>query len=280
MVGRGHGGAFVVGPGTVTHTYRDSGRAGDAVSAELAALAPQLLTDGGMLQYLANWAHVSGEDWQERVAGWFAGTGCDVWAIQREVTDPLSYVNLWLGDAGQVDPARRDAWLDWFDAHRIEAVGFGIITARRSGHDDPVVRVEDLRQPVEQPLGAQIAAWFARQDWLRDRSVEELLDTRYVAADGLQLRQEATMGEQGWGVDRQLLIQSDGLRWAEPADPFIVSLVGAADGQLPLRHQLTLLAAAYEASEEDLAGVAAGVVAHLVERGTLRPVDASDSTSG
>ena len=271
---------FVVGPGTVTHTYRDSGRAGDAVSAELAALAPQLLTDGGMLQYLANWAHVSGEDWQERVAGWFAGTGCDVWAIQREVTDPLSYVNLWLGDAGQVDPARRDAWLDWFDAHRIEAVGFGIITARRSGHDDPVVRVEDLRQPVEQPLGAQIAAWFARQDWLRDRSVEELLDTCYVAADGLQLRQEATMGEQGWGVDRQLLIQSDGLRWAEPADPFIVSLVGAADGQLPLRHQLTLLAAAYEASEEDLAGVAAGVVAHLVERGTLRPVDASDSTSG
>src|SRR5690606_20625107 len=84
---------FVVGPGSTTHTYRDSGRAGDAVSAELAALTPQLLTEGGMLQYLANWAHVAGEDWRERVAGWFAGTGCDVWVIQREVTDPLSYVN-------------------------------------------------------------------------------------------------------------------------------------------------------------------------------------------
>ena len=97
---------FVVGPGTATYTYRDSGRAGDAVSAEVAALAPRLLTDGGMLQYLANWLHVAGEDWRDRVAGWFAGTGCDVWAFQREVTDPWSYVNLWLGEAG---PATRGA---------------------------------------------------------------------------------------------------------------------------------------------------------------------------
>ncbi|HLU44834.1 MAG TPA: methyltransferase [Natronosporangium sp.] len=264
---------FVVGPGSTTHTYRDSGRAGDAVSAELAALTPQLLTEGGMLQYLANWAHVAGEDWRERVAGWFAGTGCDVWVIQREVTDPLSYVNLWLGDAGQTDPDRRDAWLDWFDAHRIEAVGFGIITARRSDRDDPVVRVEELRQPVEPPLGAQIAAWFDRQDWLRDRDVDALLDTSYVAAEGVRLRQEATLSPEGWAVEQQVLTLPTGLRWTEPADPFIVALVGGATGQLTLRHQLTLLAAAYEASEEELAATAATVVAHLVERGILNPVE-------
>lgn len=263
---------FVVGPGTATHTYRDSGRAGDWMSAEVAALAPRLLNEGGMLQYLANWVHVAGEDWRDRVAGWFASSGCDVWAIQREVTDPLSYVTMWLADAGPVDPSRRDEWLDWFDANRIEAVGFGIVTARRGGHTDPVVRVEELRQPVEPPLGERIADWFERQDWLRVQDVDTLLDTAYVAADGLQLRQEATLGDEGWAVDRQLLVMSHGLRWAEPVDPFIVSLVAGADGRVPLRHQLALLAAAYDTGEDELAGVAAGVAAHLVERGILRPV--------
>ena len=46
------------GPGTMTHTYRDSGRPGDAISAELAAAGRSLLNPGGTLQFLANWLHV------------------------------------------------------------------------------------------------------------------------------------------------------------------------------------------------------------------------------
>ena len=74
-------------------------------------------------------------------------------------------VELWLADATQGGDIRRTVeWLDWFDAHKVEAVGFGLVTLRRSGHEDPVVRVEDLRQAVDQPLGDQVAAWFDRQD--------------------------------------------------------------------------------------------------------------------
>ena len=88
------------------------------------------------------------------MTGWVAGTGLDAWVIQREVSDPVSYVDLWLSDAGErSDPVRAAAWLDWFDANKVDAVGMGLITLRRGGHDDPVVRVEDLRQAVEQPLG-------------------------------------------------------------------------------------------------------------------------------
>ncbi|MDI5942733.1 methyltransferase, partial [Micromonospora sp. DH15] len=211
---------FVVGPGTTTHVYRDSGRVGDAIGAELAAAAPGLLTEGGTMQYLANWVHVTGEDWGERVAGWFTGTGLDAWVIQREVADPMAYVNLWLTDVGEAaDPHRAAAWLDWFDAHKVEAIGFGIVSLRRGGHADPVVRVEDLRQRVEPPLGGQIAAWFDRQDWLRAHGADGLLDARYRAAEGLQLRQEATMGDEGWAVDRQVLAMPHGLRWTEEIDP-------------------------------------------------------------
>ncbi|GAB3145411.1 methyltransferase [Micromonospora sonneratiae] len=264
---------FVVGPGTTTHTYRDSGRVGDRIAAELAAAAPRLLTEGGTMQYLANWVHVAGEDWGDRVAGWFAGTGLDAWVIQREVADPRAYVDLWLADASEgADPQRVVDWLDWFDAHKVEAIGFGIINLRRGGHDDPLVRVEDLRQPVQPPLGDQIAAWFDRQDWLRVRDTEALLAARYRAADGLRLRQEATLGGDGWAVERQVLSMPHGLRWSEEVDPLVLALVGGCDGQLPLRDQLALLAVAHEAPEAELTEAAGPIVAHLVERGLITPL--------
>jgi Methyltransferase small domain len=265
---------FVVGPGAATYTYRDSGRPGDGVCAELAAAAPDLLTEGGVMQYLANWLHVAGEDWGDRVAGWFAGTGLSAWVIQREVADPVSYVELWSGDANEEhDPARKAAWLDWFDAHKVEAVGFGLVTLRRDGAADPAVRVEDLRQQVAGPLGPQVAAWFDRQDFLRVRDSAGLLAARYRAAEGLQLRQEATMGEEGWAVDRQFLAMPDGLRWTEEVDPLVLALVGGCDGRVPLRDQVAVLAVAHEVAEADLAEAAVPIVAHLVERGILLPAD-------
>lgn len=264
---------FVVGPGAATYTYRDSGRPGDTLGVELATAAPRLLTEGGIMQYLANWVHVTGEDWSERVSGWFADTGLDAWVIQREVADPRSYVDLWLTDANeQADPQQIAAWLDWFDTHKVEAIGFGLITLRRSGHDDPVIRVEDLRQPVQPPLGERITAWFDRQDWLRARDIDALLATRYRTAEGLRLRQEAAMGENGWEVGRQVLALTDGLRWSEEVDPLVLALVSGCDGRVPLRAQLAVLAAAHDVPEDELVEVAGPAITHLVERGFLVPV--------
>jgi methylase of polypeptide subunit release factors len=262
---------FVAGPGDTTHTYRDSGRPGDRICADLIRAAPGLLNRGGTMQFLANWLHVAGEDWADRVAGWLAGTGLDAWVIQREVSDPVGYVNLWLADSGE-GQARREAWLDWFDANKIEAVGLGLVTLRAAGHDDPTVRIEDLRQQVDQPLGAQVGAWFTRQDWLRAHPRGDLLAARLAVVPGLGLRQEASLGADGWEVDRQQLVQATGLRWVEEVDPVALALVGGCDGSVALRDQVDLLAAAHGVDAEVLADVAVPLVAHLVERGFLRPV--------
>lgn len=268
---------FVVGPGSTRYTYRDSGRAGDAVCAELAAAASGLLTEGGTLQFLANWLHVSGEDWRDRVAGWVTGSGCDAWIVQREVSDPVEYVNLWLRDASEVsngmgfDPARAQAWLDWFDAQKIDAVGFGLVTLRRTGRTgDPVIRTEDLRQAVADPMGPHIADWLGRQAWLAGNG--DLLDTRLARASGLRLRQEADHDGQDWAVDRQLLTQTTGLHWSEEVDPVALALVSGADGSVPVRDQLAVLAAAFDTPVPLLAAMAEPVIRHLVERGFLLPV--------
>jgi methylase of polypeptide subunit release factors len=264
---------FVAGPGTATHTYRDSGRPGDVLCADLAAEAKNLLNPGGTIQFLANWLHVRGEDWAERVAGWFAGSGLDVWAIQREVSDPRSYVDLWLSDAAEEhDPRRVAAWLDWFDAQKVEAIGFGLVSARHAGHDAPVVRVETLRQQLPHPFGAHVNAWFARQDWMRYATAGDLLDARYRAADGLRLHQEATVGPEGWDVVRQNLVQTTGLGWSEEIDPVLVALIGGCDGTVPLRDQVAVLAAAYDTPAGTLEQMAVILVAHLIERAFIEPV--------
>ncbi len=263
---------FIVGPGTQRYDYRDSGRSGDAVCAELVAAAPGLLNPGGHMQFLANWLHVTGEAWEDRIAGWLAGTGLDAWVIQREVSDPVGYVNLWLADAAEDaanQPAIAAAWLDWFDAASVEAVGFGLVTLRAGGHDDPTVRIEDLRQPLDEPLGPEVSSWFERQDWLRAQS---LLGARLRTADGLRLRQEASRGPEGWEVGRQVLALTGGLRWAEDVDPVALALVGSCDGSVALGDQVDLLAAAHDVPAETLAEVAVPLVAHLVERGLLLPV--------
>jgi methylase of polypeptide subunit release factors len=262
---------FVVGPGRTTHTYRDSGRPGDGVSAEVVAAAPTLLADGGWMQLLANWVHVEGEEWDERVAGWIAATGCDGWVIQRELADPAQYVALWLRDSGELagpEAAARTAdWLDWFAAQRIEAVGFGLITLRAGGADQPVIHVEEARQALDQPIGPQIQAWFDRQDWLRDA---DLLNARLRTAPELRLQQSASRDD-GWEVGTQILALDGGMRWAQEVDPLTVALVGGCDGSVRLRDQLALLATAYEAEPAALAAAALPLVTHLVERGMLLP---------
>jgi hypothetical protein len=190
--------------------------------------------------------------------------------IQREVLDPAEYVAMWLRDAGESDPRRAAAWLDWFEAERVEGVGFGLVTVRASDSGDPVRRLEDLRQVVDQPLGREVLAWFARQDRVRDTG---LLDTRLLAHPALRLTQEAVRAADGWDVTRQLLVTDGGLRWTQEVDPVVVALVGGCDGTATLRDQLTLLAAAYDTPVEQLLAAAPLVVGPLVERGLLMPVD-------
>jgi methylase of polypeptide subunit release factors len=262
---------FIVGPGLTRYTYRDSGRPGDGLSAELAGAAGGLLTEGGTMQFLANWLHVAGEDWRDRVAGWVAGTGCDAWIVQREVSDPVEYVQLWLRDAAEpFDPARAQAWLDWFDAVKAEAVGFGIVTLRRNGHADPVVRVEELRQSLEAPLGPEIARWFDTGERLRAYP-GSLLGARVRRASDLRLTQEATHDGEDWAVGRQYVSLTDGLRWSEEVDPVALALISGADGTATVGDQLSVLAAAFDTPA--LTAAAGPIVAHLLERGFLEFAD-------
>ena len=254
---------FVVGAGDGGFTYRDSGLAGDEVCRRLVTELPSLLTEGGTAQLLANWVHTDAEPWDERLASWV--TGCDAWIWQRELADPAQYAALWLTDAGErgsPDYERRyAAWLDWFAAAGVEAVGFGLVTLRRTDAE-PVVRVEEVPQAVEEPAGPHVAAWFDRLDALR--AAGDLLTARPRRAPGVVLDQTLEARD-GWTPAEQRLRQTGGLRWSHAVDSAVAALVAGCDGTRTVAELGVVLELAYGVERDQLAPM----VDALVERGFL-----------
>ncbi len=265
---------FVVSPATGTRlVYRDSGLPGDEVVRRVVSEAPRHLNPGGCCQVLANWVHRRGEPWQDRVAGWLAGSGCDAWVVQREVADPAEYVELWLKDAGaQHRPGwsqRYDEWLGWFEEEDVEAVGFGWLHLRRVEGRAPVVHLEEWPFEVEQPLGAEVADRFRRTDVLAKADDEALLGSRLRAR--ADVRQE-TVGEPGAADPEAVVLrQQRGMRRARRVDTVEAGLVGACDGDLTVAQILAALAELLGEDPGALTWGRTGAVRELVADGFLTP---------
>ncbi len=262
---------FVVAPAG-RFLYRDSGLPGDEVCRRIVSNVPGHLTEGGTAQLLANWLHVRDFDWVERLEGWLAGTGCDALVVQRELQDPAEYAALWLRDSGDNDGDAYDRlfdeWLEWFAAHEVEAIGFGLISLRRNGSERPIVSVENHPQPVAQPLAPTLGAWLARAARLRDLSDEALLHTAVEAADDVRLEQRAAPGD-GWEVRSQTLLQEHGLRRRAAIDDFGALLVAGCTGHVQLGELLAVLAPAYDLDADDLRDNVVPLVRDLIRDGYL-----------
>lgn len=268
---------FVISPGG-GYTYRDGGQAGDRVSAALASGVPGVLAEDGVGQLLANWVITADRPWAERVAGWVTGRGCDAWVWQRAVAEPGEYATLWLRDAGEQPGSERwkqtyDAWLDWFAANGVVAVGMGLITLWRSEPADPAVVLEDVPQALEQPIGAAFRPWHARQRWLAATSDERLLDARLVAADDVVRERDETLGDTGWQPVGTRLRQRAGMRWTVDTDDAVSALIAGCTGRAPLRVVVGLLAAALGRPAPEVGAGVLPAVRDLVARGFLCPVE-------
>jgi hypothetical protein len=258
---------FIVKPGAVDYRYRDSGHPLDSLGAELAAAAPELLDDGGFMQYLAAFVQVKSEDWTERVAAWAHGTGLDAHFVQLGTADPATYVRTWSMGHG-TSPKDQVAWLNWLAGQRIETIGWGLVTLRRSGRDDPSVRVEQL--PGHGIKGLDIAAWFHRQDWLRDHR-HELLRTALRPAAGLTLAQQARLdGTDGWAVTAHQ-ISVPGTSRTDEVGQLVVDFIECCDGMVTPEELIAKLATVNDLDPAHLEANLVAALTLLVEHGLLLP---------
>lgn len=273
---------FVISPSSRL-TYRDGGMGGDELCRTLVQQAGERLADGGYAHFLANWQHVESEEWQDRLRSWVPA-GCDAWIVQREVQDVTQYAELWLRDSGdhRGDPeayaAAYDAWLDEFEARKTKAVGFGWITLRKSGAEQPSIVVEEWPHPVEQPLGDTVRAHFERQDYLRTHDDAALLAGHFVLAPEVVQEQVGLPGAED--PEHVVLRQHRGMRRATEVDTVGAGFAGVCDGTLSAGRILDAIAQLVGEDAVLLRDRTPTSIRLLVEEGFLEPVATPAAAAG
>lgn len=235
---------FVITPEAARFAYRESDLPGDTVCAELVRQAPTYLTEGGWGQFLANWTHTDGDDWQDRVGGWITGTGCSGWVVQRDVQDPAEYVELWLRDScehGTPEYTRRyDAWLDYFDREGIKGIGFGWISLRNDVAQDATVKVEELRHDIEQPVGPYLPDVVDGAMTAHRLTDAALLAAHVALAPNVVEERVAVPGAPD--PEKIVLRQRDGLRRVARIGTVESALASVCDGTMPVGPLLDAIA--------------------------------------
>ncbi len=260
---------FVVGAGDMDYIYRDSGVAGDGLCRSIIEQVADHLNPGGTAHIMANWI-VRGDDWSARVRDWLAGTGLHAWVVQRELADPVSYVALWLADAGEAteQAARRGgAWLDWFAEQGITGIGMGLISLRvpAAGERPEQTCEEILDEPV---TGSEVDAFFARRAFLRRTTDEALLATRLSTAPVL-LEEQFLPGEHGWQQIGAAVRRPGGPAAVIGVDEVLRALLAGCRGEVPLGALIDLLAAHHGVDAAALAEAALPEIRAAISRGIL-----------
>jgi ubiquinone/menaquinone biosynthesis C-methylase UbiE len=266
---------FVISPET-RYIYRDSGLHGDQMCQRIVREVPKYLSDGGYCQILCNWAHIAGEDWRQRLAAWFEGTGCDAWVMRSETRDAAAYASTWIRETERDDPERFaqrfDEWMAYYERERIEAMSAGLITMRRSNHYPNWFRADDTPEKMLGPCGEHVARGFDLQDFLATvRDDQALMDARLCVSPDVRLEQQSAPSAEGWRVSASELRLVRGLAYSGTIDTIGANLVTRCDGKRRVRELLTDVAASLEADLESMARCLA-IVRQLIERGFLLPV--------
>lgn len=235
-------------------TYRESGFSGDGLVEAVVAQAPEHLTHGGSLQLLTNWAIVRGQPWEERLASWTSGSGCDLFALERERLDKFAYIEMWLTDAGlagspQWAPAYRQ-WLAYFDRLGIEEVGLGWLLLTNSGRETPEVRCDSWPHAVAQPVGGVFSGHGDAVSMSRLPEPELLL-----LAPRLSDVVAETTGRPGAADPEYLVLrQRSGLLRGLRLTTITGAVLGALDGELAVGQ---VIAAVAQLLDEPVSDVAA-----------------------
>jgi methylase of polypeptide subunit release factors len=236
--------------------YRDGGKSGDSIVADLVRSIGDHLEPGGVAQFLGNWEVVGDTDWRERVRGWVTGTGLDAWIVQRDVQDPAEYAETWSRDGGHHSATTEfatmyAAWLDDFASRGVSAIGFGVITLQKpAGEREPFVDLTEATGPVTAPMGPHVLSGLRARTWLAEHDDDELLAVAWRCADDVVEERHGRPGEEEPAVIQ--LRQGVGLGRVVRLDTVGAALVSVCDGSLPAGVALDAIA---ELLGEDAAAV-------------------------
>jgi len=228
---------------------------------------------------ICNWAHVAGQRWQDRLARWFDGSGCDVWVMRKETREPSDYALFWNRERAKIRGFTEiyDNWMSYYERERIEAISTGLITMRRTSRRSNWLRADDVPEKSFGSIGDDIARGFETYDWLETmRDDRALLDARLKVGPDIRFEQQLQAGEQGWQIVGGQLRRTKGLAYSGDVDPDTADLFIKCDGKRRIGELIADLAARRNVDPESIIPAYVAVVRRLVSRGFLLPIPSND----
>ncbi len=218
--------------------FRDSGMYLDGMVRQIIREAPGYLNEGGYCQLLANWVHLKGEDWKQRILGWQEGTGCDLWILRTEEVDPAAYARNWINETlgGRENPF--DEWMKFYEQENVEAVSFGMIAMRKNTSRANWSRVEEFVPVGPAPFGAAVEQGFRLTDFVQTVTDSELAGAVLHGAEGLELNQHARFDSGRWLTESAEIRLSAGIPFRANVDQNSLRLLTACDGKRTIREVL------------------------------------------
>lgn len=268
---------FVISP-EMKYIYRDSGMEADQVCQKIISQVPRFLNDGGYCHILCNWTEHAGQDWRERLRGWFQGTGCDVWVMRSETRDAATYAATWIRHTEKEAPEDFDRhfekWMAYYDQQGITAMGAGLITMHRSAKGRYWYRADDAPEKMLGPCGDSMVRGFELQDFLETVQDDSLLlNTRFRVSPDVCLERLAKPSAAGWVDETIRLHISRGLAYSGNIDSYMANVIVKCDGQRQLKDLLAEIANAPGVDLEKIRPIFCQMIRGLVERGFLLPRD-------
>jgi hypothetical protein len=266
---------FVISPSS-GYLYLDGGMQGDQFCQRLVRGAAQHLTEKGYCQFLCNWAHLQGQDWEERLKHWFEGTGCNVWVMRGATEDPTVYAKKWIehieADESPDFPRIYEEWMDFYRRERIEAISMGMITMQRSPGAPNWFRIDPQPEVKNRDLGNDIIRIFELKDYLGTvQSDDALLKAALRPNPDLRLDVQYEPAADGWRPLSHVLRIERGLGFIAKTDELAAKFITGCDGTRTVDALLKEIASIARMDYDQMMPGLLHLVRHLIERGFLVP---------
>jgi hypothetical protein len=234
--------------------------------------APQHLNEGGYFQMLCEWAQVSGQPWEERVAEWLVGNGCDAWVMKGLTQAPEEYAQLRIrettSDCGN-DSELYDGYMKYYTERRVEAIHDGLIVMRKRRGAN-WVRIEEVPKTPTGDLGAMVLSTFEAHDFsAKVESEKKLLAARLKLAPNVRLEQICDQRGGHWQAESLTLRLVSGFPFHMAVQPLVAEFLVSCDGSRSAGEAIDLLAATANAPVEAVERECLVMLHKLIERGFM-----------
>jgi SAM-dependent methyltransferase len=253
------------------HLFCDNSFDLDGLCRRIVGEAPRYLNEDGYLQMLCEWAEVRGQPWQERVAGWFEGSGCDAWIMKGLTQDPSAYAEERIRgtapDSPEGDAALYAEYMNYYRQRNVEAIHNGLIAMRRRSGKNWIMVEEGSHTPKD-PFGESILQTFLARDFLQSHaSDEDVLAARPSLSRHARLEQQLQQVNGAWEQTSLQLRLTKGFPFFVGVQPLVAEFLSHCDGSHTLEELTRHLAAKANASLGQVQKECLEVIRKLIERG-------------